>query len=126
MAKAAGRKGRAARQTDSAPAAPKPQSPALVWLVLNHVLLLPLAGAFAPMLAFRAGLLHGDGLLITALLGLLVVLTHGACWRLAARAGERRLAAASLGLGLLSLAALLLFSTPSPLVAVVHVGKLLI
>lgn len=126
MAKAAGRTGRAAQQTDGAPTAPKPQSPALVWLVLTHVLLLPLAGAFGPMLAFRAGLPLGDGLAIAALLGLLVVLAHGACWRLAARAGERRLAAAALGLGLLSLAALLLFSTPSPLVAAVHLGKLLI
>lgn len=126
MAKTAERTDKAPAPEKAAAAPPKPQSPALVWTVLNHVLLLPLAGAFLPMVLFHAGVRDERGMLTAGVLAVLVMLTHGTCWRMAARAGERGLAGANLVLGLLSLAALALLSTPSPLVAVVHIGKLFI
>lgn len=126
MAKTAGRANKAQAPEKAAPAPPKPQSPALVWTVLNHVLLLPLAGAFLPMGLFHGGVADAQGTLAAAILAVLVVVTHGLCWRMAAKAGERGMAGANIVLGLLSLAALALLSTPSPLVAAVHLGKLFI
>ncbi|WP_249690135.1 hypothetical protein [Stappia sp. WLB 29] len=126
MAKTVGRADKMQAPEKAAAAPPKPQSPVLVWTVLNHVLLLPLAGAFLPMGLFRAGIQDGQGMVAAAVLAVLVVLTHGVCWRVAARAGERGLAGANIVLGLLSLAALALLSTPSPLVAAVQIGKLFI
>lgn len=126
MAKTAGRTQTVQAPDKTAGAPPKPQSPALVWTVLNHVLLLPLAGAFLPMGLFHAGVADAQGMLAAALLAVLVLVTHGLCFRMAAKAGERWIAGANLLLGLLSLGALALSSTPSPLVAAVHLGKLFI
>ena len=105
-----------------------PQSGALVWTVLTHVLFLPLAGAFLPMLMLGTGQQGGFQVSATGMtiaLALVVVALHGFGWHFARRAGERRLQYAILLLAALSLASLLLLATPSPLVGLVHVAGIL-
>ncbi|WP_428697051.1 hypothetical protein [Stappia sp.] len=104
-----------------------PQSGALVWTVLTHVLFLPLAGAFLPMLMFGAGPQGGfqvSATGVTVALALVIAALHGFGWYLAGRAGERRLQYAVLLLGATSLASLVFLATPSPLVGLVHIAGL--
>jgi VIT1/CCC1 family predicted Fe2+/Mn2+ transporter len=104
-----------------------PQSGALVWTVLTHVLFLPLAGAFLPMLMFGAGPQGGFQVSATGMtvaLALVIAALHGFGWYLAGRAGERRLQYAILLLGATSLASLVFLATPSPLVGLVHIAGL--
>lgn len=105
-----------------------PQSGALVWTVLTHVLFLPLAGAFLPMLMFGAGPQGGfqvSATGVTVALALVIAALHAFGWYLARRNGERRLQYANLLLAALSLASLVLLATPSPLVGLVHVAGIL-
>lgn len=105
-----------------------PQSGALVWIVLTHVLFLPLAGAFLPMLMFGTGQQGGfqaSATGVTIALALIVAALHAIGGHFARRAGERRLQYAILLLAVLSLASLLLLATPSPLVGLVHVAGIL-
>ncbi len=108
-----------------------PQSVALVWTVLLHVLVLPLAGAFSPMLMLgESGAAHTGISLsaasVTLVLCAAIVVLHGLCWLSARRAGEGRLQAACIGLAALSLGSLFLMSTPSPLVAAVRLVALVL
>lgn len=117
--------------TRPANTSPPPQSAALVWTVLVHVLALPLAGAFLPALVLRpaaAGGASGPGAayLLAGVFLVLIVGLHLALWRLARGKGERRLTVVILVLGALSLASLALLATPSPLVGLVHLGALLV
>lgn len=116
--------------TRPANTSPPPQSVALVWTVLVHVLALPLAGAFLPALVIRPAAAGGSGpgaaYLLAGVFLVLIVGLHFALWRQARGKGERRLAVAILVLGALSLASLALLATPSPLVGLVHLGALLV
>lgn len=106
-----------------------PQSGALVWTVLTHVLFLPLAGAFVPMLMLGAGPQGGfqvSAIGVTVALVLVVAALHAFGWHLARRTGERRLQHATLLLAALSLASLLFLATPSPLVGFVRVAGILV
>jgi hypothetical protein len=101
------------------------QSGALILLVISHVFILPVAGAFLPAEVLRLG--TGSGLDIDtsySVLGgiflLLILLLHGLAFRLARKRGEARLSVVVIALFLFSLAALALIGIPSPLVALVH------
>lgn len=108
-----------------------PQSGALILIVLTHVFVLPVAGAFLPAEALRLGTGYGlDAGTSYTLLGgffvLLVLALHGVAFRAARKRGERRLANGILVLFFLSLASLALIGFPSPVVGLVHLAGLLL
>jgi chromate transport protein ChrA len=102
------------------PAAP-PQSVALVWTVLTHVLVLPVAASYLPALLPQTALSGAPEastvapFLLSGLFAALIVVLHGVIWRMARGEGRRRLAQVIAGLGVVSLATLVLLGTPAPL-----------
>lgn len=102
------------------PAAP-PQSVALVWTVLTHVLVLPVAVSYLPALLPHTALSGSPEasavapFLLSGLFAALIVVLHGVIWRMARGEGRRRLAQVVAGLGIVSLATLVLLGTPAPL-----------
>lgn len=100
---------------------PPPQSVALVWTVLTHVLVLPVAASYLPALLPPTVPTAGQEasvvapFLLSGLFAALIVLLHGVIWRMARGEGRMRLAQVVAGLGIVSLATLVLLGTPAPL-----------
>ena len=108
-----------------------PQSSALMWLVITHVLILPLAGSYLPGGLVRLGGLFGfdaaqSMVPIVAVLTLIVVVFHRIVWQLARKEGNKALSFTTLVLAGVSLSVLFLFGTPAPLVVVVRLIALAI
>jgi hypothetical protein len=114
------------------PATP-PQSVALVWTVLTHVLVLPVAAAYLPALLPQTGPATAGQeasvvapILLSGLFAALIIVLHGVIWRMARGEGRVALQYVVAGLGVVSLATLVLLGTPAPLLVLARLVGLVL
>ncbi|SDU17042.1 hypothetical protein [Stappia sp. ES.058] len=113
------------------PATP-PQSVAFVWIVLVHVLVLPVAAAYLPALLPQPGPNAGSQgyvvapFLLSGILAVLVIALHFAIWRMARGEGHVGLQYVVAGLGVVSLATLVLLGTAAPLLVLARLAGLVL